>query len=165
MEDINMSLNWDIFHISCIIFYTVYGLLCMFLYRPYSRYIYFRGNWNDNHDKDKILEYYAFGAGECCIVMGVLTTFCYYSLNPILTYESPIEDISKYYIIFQILCWNMWLFTELYYTLTNVEWKYIGYLHCILCSIVLSQAFRCFITFYDYNTFNYIEKNTNFNYA
>ena len=41
MELEKLKSRWDNFHVSCVVFYAVYGFLCVFAYRPYSRYIYF----------------------------------------------------------------------------------------------------------------------------
>ena len=64
----NINKTWDTFHYSAMIFYFAYGLLCCFAYRPYCKYIYFRGRWDENNnnwhqpqvtssDKSKLLNY------------------------------------------------------------------------------------------------------------
>ena len=100
------------------------------------------------HDEDKILEYYAFGAGECCLVMAALNYFCYNSLDPIITNQTCMSHVTKYYLEFQIATWVMWFLTELYYTVTRVEWPVVGSLHVVLCSIVLYQAYDVYSLIY-----------------
>ena len=140
MELEKLKSRWDNFHVSCVVFYVVYGFLCVFAYKPYSRYIYFKDRWDDWHDQDNILEYYAFGAGECCLVMGALATFCYKSLDPSVTVNYDLYKITERYTLFQVACWVMWLCTEAYYTWNGTEWPVIGCLHVFLCSIVLYQS-------------------------
>ena len=131
---------WDTFHYSCIIFYGAYGLLCTLVYRWYSRHIYFRGNWEDKHDTDRILEYFAIGAGECCLVMAAFGVFCYKALHPNKTNDNGLSDWTEAYLIFQIICWIMWTITEAYYTIEKVEWRTIGCVHVTLCIAVLIMA-------------------------
>lgn len=135
---------WNVFHSSCIAFYGVYGLLCMFAYRPYSKYIYFRGRWNEFHETDRVFEYFAFGAGECCIVMAVLAMFCNLALHPDKTKANDLTYLTKLYLLFQICCWIMWTLTEFYYTYYCIEWPVIGCVHVVLCLIVLSMSIKCY---------------------
>lgn len=140
MQVCNFNQEWDIFHVSCIVFYLLYGLLCVFAYKPYSRHIYFRNRWFNIHDNDKILSYYAISTGQNRLVICILTVFCYYSLNPTITYSNEMLQFSEYYMIFQISCWSMWLTTDIYYTVKLIKWPVIGTLHIILSSIVLYHS-------------------------
>lgn len=149
----NLIDSWNYFHSSCILFYLVYGLLCFFMYVPYCKHIYFRGRWNNAHSQDKILEYFAIGAGECCIVMAVLTTFCYYLMLPEISDFNIINHrpIVYRYVEFQIFCWVMWFLTELYYTVKGIEWPIIGSVHVILCGIVLFQVIMVYLNLQEFN--------------
>ena len=68
-------------------------------------------------DNDKILEYYAIGAGECCLVMGILTGFCYYSFSFFIYSLSCFFLFSCFFIcrIFRfIFCFICLLFNPLF---------------------------------------------------
>lgn len=147
MEELKLNTLWNNFHYSCVSFYGIYGLLCMFAYRPYSKYVYFKDRWQQFHSEDEILEYFAFGAGECCLVMSVLTIFCFLSLNPT-SYVVIEKDLitTKLYCLFQVFCWIMWTLTELYYTCMGIEWPIIGFIHVVLCSYVLRMSINNFLT-------------------
>tara|TARA_B100002019_G_C21234311_1_gene581882 strand:- start:328 stop:786 length:459 start_codon:yes stop_codon:yes gene_type:complete len=130
---------WNAFHYSAIIFYGAYGLLCCFFYKPYCEHIYFRGNWKDFHNTDKIMEYMTIGAGECCIHMAIMNYFAYIFADP-QKIDSSFTNYLEAYCIIQVLTWIKWTVTEFYYTYTKIEWVPIGCLHIFLCLCVLGMA-------------------------
>lgn len=144
----NINKTWDTFHYSAMIFYFAYGLLCCFAYRPYCKYIYFRGRWDINnnnwHSNDKILEYMTIGAGECCIHMTIMNLFGYIFANPE-KISSNLKEYLEGYLIVQICTWIKWTLTEAYYTYTKIEWVPIGILHIFLCLCVLAMSITNYI--------------------
>ena len=144
MKDCNVNEIWEAFHYSALIFYGAYGIICCFFPNLYCENIYFRNRWNEFHKTDKIFEYMVFGAGECCIHMALLTIFMLKFGKP--NRNQDISDWLEAYLIFQILSWIKWTLTEAYYTYTRVEWLPIGYLHTLLCIIVLSLSITNYIT-------------------
>ena len=147
----NENNMWETFHYSALIFYGVYGILCWIFPEPYSKYIYFRGNWNETHSEDTILWYFMIGAGECCIHMALLTLFIFKFGEP--NRNNDLSGWLEAYLIIQILTWIKWTITEAYYTYKKVEWVPIGCIHVMLCIIVLCMAIE-----------NYVEvENCNFN--
>lgn len=140
METCTLSEQWNLFHISCMSFYLLYGFLNAFLYKTYSKNVYFRHRWLYFHEQDKILEYFTFGTGKIYLIMGVLVGFCNYSLDPTITVNTDLQFITKLYTLFQIKCWLIWLLTEFYYTYNGIEWPVIGIIHTILSGTVLYQA-------------------------
>ena len=141
------------------LFYGVYGILCLFIFKQYCKYIYFRGyypknvkwhgaregesRWTDFHNNDGPMDYMTRGAGECCIVMAYSL---WYVLRLIIAVKSVAEgdsDISSHlhigdeFLTIQIITWLMWTLTEAYYTWQGVEWEVIGPVHVFLCVVVL----------------------------
>lgn len=148
-DDCDISDIWDTFHISALVFYGAYGLICCFIPELYCKNIYFRNNWNNEiHSKDKIFEYFVVGAGECCIHMALLTLFIYKFGNP--NRNKDIDDWMEAYLIIQILSWIKWTFTEAYYTFKKVEWVPIGCVHIFLCLVVLSMAIANYIEYHNH---------------
>ena len=126
---------YNIFSWACFAFYFGYGIICTLIYKPYCRYIMFP-KWD--HDDDKVMEYFVFGAGECCVVMAIL----------VLLLKDGVDNHKKSQnIIFQVYCWIMWTCTELYYGLTGVEYPIISTIHVILCIIVLYLAIKSYQQF------------------
>ena len=123
---------YNIFTWACVSFYLAYGIICTTIYKPYCKYIMFP-KWK--HDNDKVMEYFVFGAGECCIVMAFLV----YLLKDDIGYHKKILHIKL-----QIAFWIMWTLTELYYGLTRVEFPTISTIHVILCLAVLYLAIKAY---------------------
>jgi hypothetical protein len=134
----NVNGTWDLFHISALVFYGAYGILCWFFPEIYGKNIYFRGNWKELHSTDTILWYFMIGAGECCVHMSLLTLFIFKFGVP--DRNIDLSDWMEAYLIIQILTWIKWTITEAYYTYKKVEWFVIGCVHVTLCLIVLSMA-------------------------
>ena len=88
-----------------------------------------------DHDNDKVMEYFVFGAGECCFVMA----FLMFMLKDNIEYNKKIINIK-----FQIVFWIMWTYTELYYGLTGVEYPIISTIHVVLCMAVLFLSIKAY---------------------
>ena len=86
-----------------------------------------------NHNDDKIMEYFVFGAGECCFVMAILVLM----LKDGISITKKMQNIR-----FQIFCWIMWTCTEFYYGITGVEYPFISTIHVILCLLVLWLSYK-----------------------
>ena len=123
-----MMLSHANFHLLSFLFYAGYAFLCVFAYRPYCRHIYMTPVWTDHHDVDPVLEYMTIGAGQCCLVMAVLTYYCRRCKDPA-------------YWTWQTAIWVMFTVNEAYYTwVRHVEPNTTGTVHVVLCSAVLYCA-------------------------
>ncbi len=140
MEFCEINNDWDTFHQLSIYFYLIYGFILTFAHKSYFRHIYFRNRWFNVHDNDKILEYNSLLRGVSYILVGILTGFSYKSLDPTITYNTDLINISKNYMITQISFWIFWLCIELYYTLNSIEWPLIGVIHILYSSTVIYYA-------------------------
>ena len=134
------------FHTASGGFYFIYGLICIFFYRPYCRNYYFTQHWTTRHDTDKPLNYMMIGAGECCIVMAILTHYIDIMIELLYIHVKPprncIFTSINAYLIMQMWIWVTWTCTEAYYTWIQVETTWLGIVHVIMCLFVLYLNMR-----------------------
>ena len=121
---------YDMFSRACAAFYCGYGFLCCFVWRWWSKNVWFPA-WH--HDSDRVMEYMMIGAGMCCFVMTVLVNM----LSKDVSLSKKQEHIE-----FQIKCWIGWTLVEIYYGCEGVEYPITACIHTVLCIGVLILALK-----------------------